>query len=692
MGQTFGDRIAKLMDDHFVGREFELEYFRQWLIRLEERSERILNISGTTGMGKTYLLDRYARIASELGAAYVRVDVREAMGLPDRLLESIHLQIVAPNSSVPPGASLLDRCFHGLNELAERGKLVLAFDGYEEIGDLDHWLRATLLPGLSGNTLVVISGRFPLEGPWRHAPAWKKLIVRLPLNPLGYNEIRGYLRKWGIEEESAVDSVWLRTMGHPLALSLLTPIEPVMRSGLNVAVHADGTAEREEPLRALLDNWLREAPDDELRRLLYAASTVRFFHQDLLSRLVGEEIAPTLFQRLADLSFVSRSANGCQLQELVKETLQRQCRERMPETYEAYRRRAIEHYRGRIEEGLAQGKDIVREFGECLRYADNAVLRAHYRHARESRNYTEPLTADNMPEARAYIRRRLQEKKPSKVLCSDPESGESFRFELSAAIGRSRLSLVPLEELMATGTESVKLLRNPEGRIVGLFAIVPVNGSTYDFLARAPVSQAYLSSLPDEEKRRIRASKDDTGIRYVYAMDVERLESEELRADIIHALLDPILAGRLLVESPPPHDYYRLGKASLGFEPLAGAEHLDYGDGQPAPTYILDTRREKGKELLDRLIREPGGAIVAATAPPTDSPAKLGQERLTPREREVAALLAQGLTNAEIASRLFVSEAAVKKHVNAMLSKYALRNRTQLANHIHLTNSGGTLS
>ncbi|RUS43114.1 LuxR family transcriptional regulator [Cohnella sp. AR92] len=175
-------------------------------------------------------------------------------------------------------------------------------------------------------------------------------------------------------------------------------------------------------------------------------------------------------------------------------------------------------------------------------------------------------------------------------------------------------------------------------------------------------------------------------------MDVERLESEELRADIIHALLDPILAGRLLVESPPPHDYYRLGKASLGFEPLAGAEHLDYGDGQPAPTYILDTRREKGKELLDRLIREPGGAIVAATAPPTDSPAKLGQERLTPREREVAALLAQGLTNAEIASRLFVSEAAVKKHVNAMLSKYALRNRTQLANHIHLTNSGGTLS
>jgi DNA-binding CsgD family transcriptional regulator len=52
---------------------------------------------------------------------------------------------------------------------------------------------------------------------------------------------------------------------------------------------------------------------------------------------------------------------------------------------------------------------------------------------------------------------------------------------------------------------------------------------------------------------------------------------------------------------------------------------------------------------------------------------------LTPREREVAGLLAQGHTNGEIASSLYMSVAAVKKHVNAMLHKYGVKNRTQLA-------------
>ncbi|UUZ87056.1 LuxR C-terminal-related transcriptional regulator [Paenibacillus sp. P26] len=52
---------------------------------------------------------------------------------------------------------------------------------------------------------------------------------------------------------------------------------------------------------------------------------------------------------------------------------------------------------------------------------------------------------------------------------------------------------------------------------------------------------------------------------------------------------------------------------------------------------------------------------------------------LTPREREVAERLVNGETNAEIAASLFISEAAVKKHVNAMLHKYGVKNRTRLA-------------
>jgi DNA-binding NarL/FixJ family response regulator len=52
---------------------------------------------------------------------------------------------------------------------------------------------------------------------------------------------------------------------------------------------------------------------------------------------------------------------------------------------------------------------------------------------------------------------------------------------------------------------------------------------------------------------------------------------------------------------------------------------------------------------------------------------------LSPREREVSALLAQGRTNAEIARVLYISEVTVKVHVRHILQKLGVRNRAEAA-------------
>ncbi|MEY9962057.1 DNA-binding NarL/FixJ family response regulator [Streptacidiphilus sp. MAP12-16] len=102
------------------------------------------------------------------------------------------------------------------------------------------------------------------------------------------------------------------------------------------------------------------------------------------------------------------------------------------------------------------------------------------------------------------------------------------------------------------------------------------------------------------------------------------------------------------------------------------------GDAVVAPT---TTRR-----MIDRF-----ATVLPSSLPPTDTPELA---RLTDREREVLLLIAQGLSNGEIAAGLALSEATVKTHVGRILTKLQLRDRVQavvLAYETGLVRAGGVL-
>ncbi len=73
-----------------------------------------------------------------------------------------------------------------------------------------------------------------------------------------------------------------------------------------------------------------------------------------------------------------------------------------------------------------------------------------------------------------------------------------------------------------------------------------------------------------------------------------------------------------------------------------------------------------------------GAAEPEAAGPPVlDAQQHLALHSLTPREREILVLLAQGLANAEIAEQLFLGAATVKTHVSNVLAKTGSRDRVQ---------------
>jgi DNA-binding NarL/FixJ family response regulator len=197
-----------------------------------------------------------------------------------------------------------------------------------------------------------------------------------------------------------------------------------------------------------------------------------------------------------------------------------------------------------------------------------------------------------------------------------------------------------------------------------------------------------LSSQPDLEVRG-EAGDGAQGVRLVESLRVAGTPADIVVMDIRMPVMDGVAATQAICAVPDAprvialttfdtdaEAFAALRAGASGFllksaapeDLLSAIRTVAAGDAVVAPRV---TRR-----LLDRYAGTFGGE-----APPDPR-----WQSLTEREREVVGLLAGGMSNAEIAARLVVTEATVKTHVGRVLAKLGLRDRVQIV--IHAYQSG----
>ncbi len=154
---------------------------------------------------------------------------------------------------------------------------------------------------------------------------------------------------------------------------------------------------------------------------------------------------------------------------------------------------------------------------------------------------------------------------------------------------------------------------------------------------------------------------------HVALMDIRMPELDGIEAT--RRILGADAAARILILTTFDLDEYIY--EALG----AGASGFVLKDDPPEQLIAAVRTVAAGDALLSPGVTRRVIARFARARRPT---APKGLEELTAREAEVLRLVARGLSNAEVASSLFISETTVKTHVTHILQKLDLRDRVQI--------------
>lgn len=685
-----------------LGRQQELTVFREVLSTTIGAT--IINVYGTGGIGKSSLLHAFQEYCSADGYRDIAIEGHSSIQTPSAFCSHILQTVGVPSSPADHATDVVDTCIARLNNMIERQPVVLLLDAYECMDILDQWLREYFLVKLNKRLIIVIAGRLPLSEAWYLSPVWRKRLLSLPLSELSFTTVRQFCHENGIYNESSIIQLWNETKGHPLMMAVA--VIATSHSTTEVMEEGAHRAKNMDFLSYIVERWLREVPGQNLRTIVEAASTLRYFNQDILSHVLDREMDTIDFRRLIRYSFVYKTSHGWRIHDLLRNAVIQDLSSRSPKQYERYLIRIVSYYYDRLTSGK-RNNETTWFAGELVYYIGGPIPRAFLQGLNTVPRYFNDASDADFDAIKHYLQRRKEEARDTVIQLFDPYSSLSFQFTQTKEQSRHSTAWVDMNELRNFGMDCFRILRNALDEIVGLAVILPINRQTLEYLLDHPLSSAYFQGLGQAELASFSVPESTRSGWCIHTIDIADFENADLHFSIAHLIISLVFSGERIIVTPAPIPYFTITLESMLFKSAPHGYHTNYGGTTVSPTYILDTRGDKLLDYLDHMMKLAGIELIARNEPttpyeehnekeaaektedfrsdpnrdprpnpsPNPSPSLLA---LSEREQQVAELLRDGLTNAQIASRLHLSQITIKKHLNAMFQKFEVTNRTML--------------